>query len=467
MPHVHAFDDDALGEMDAVGIAEAIRFGTVSRSEVTDAAITRTEKMNPALNGLAYEAFDRARHRARHPYGGFFDGVPTFVKDNVDVAGMPTMHGTDAWRPRPAAVDGEFGRVFLATGLNPLGKSRMPEFGFSASAEHPRDGAVRNPWHTDHTPGASSSGAAAFVASGAVPIAHANDGGGSIRIPAACTGLVGLKPTRGRLPLERQMQKMPIRLGVNGVLTRSVRDTAAFLREMERAWPARALPAVGDVRDPGRRRLRVAVFTRSLVRECAPEVHGATLKVAAQLEALGHRVEHVDRLPVRAGFVDDFLHYWALLAFAVVRSGHREISRDFDRTRLDSLTLGLDRRAAANLHRLPMAMARLASTRRSTNQLFRTFDVTLMPTVAHEPPRIGHLDPTADYEQIMSRLIDWVAFTPLHNVTGDPAISLPLAESAAGLPLGMMFAAPAGGEATLLELAYELEAAQPFRRIQD
>ena len=148
----------------------------------------------------------RARARAATPYGGFFDGVPTFVKDNTDVSGMPTMHGTDAWQPRPAAADGDFTKVFLSTGLIPLGKTRMPEFGFSASAEHPRHGPVRNPWDTDRTPGASSSGASVFVASGAVPIAHANDGGGSIRIPASCTGLVGLKPSRGRLPLERQMQ---------------------------------------------------------------------------------------------------------------------------------------------------------------------------------------------------------------------------------------------------------------------
>ncbi len=171
------------------------------------------------------------------PAGGVFGGVPTFIKDNVDVAGQPTMRGTDAWAPFDAAADGEFARSYLATGPVSLGKTRLSEFGFSASAEHPRLGPVRNPWNVDYTAGASSSGSGAFVAAGVVPIAHANDGGGSIRIPAACNGLVGLKPSRGRLPLDEEMRRMPVRIVTNGVLTRSVRDTAAFYREAERIWP--------------------------------------------------------------------------------------------------------------------------------------------------------------------------------------------------------------------------------------
>jgi amidase len=238
MSPVCAFGDDALGDLDAVGLVEALRSGSVSAAELVEAAIARTEAVNPTLNGLAHEAFDRARKRANSPtpYGGFFDGVPTFVKDNVAVEGMPTMQGTDAWDPKPMAADGDFARVFLATGLVPLGKTQMSEFGFSASAEHPRIGPVRNPWNPDFTAGASSSGAGAFVAAGAVPIAHANDGAGSIRIPAAVNGLVGLKPTRGRLPLDEQAARMPLHLVANGVVSRSVRDTAAFFREAERAY---------------------------------------------------------------------------------------------------------------------------------------------------------------------------------------------------------------------------------------
>lgn len=159
MPRVHAFGEDALGEFDAVGLARAIRAGAVSRTDVAEAAIARAEAVNPALNGLAYNAFERARKTASAiPAAGYFSGVPTFVKDNVDVAGQPTMRGTDGWSPRDAPADGEFAKLYLATGPTLLGKTQMSEFGFSAAAEHPRLGPVRNPWNTDCTAGASSWG---------------------------------------------------------------------------------------------------------------------------------------------------------------------------------------------------------------------------------------------------------------------------------------------------------------------
>ena len=467
MTRIHGFRDDALGDLDAVALVEELASGHVSVPELVDAAIARTEAVNPTLNGLAYEAFDRARARANapRPYGGYFNGVPTFVKDNVAVADMPTMHGTDAWDPRPAVIDGDFARAYLATGLVPLGKTQMSEFGFSASAEHPRLGPVRNPWNPDHTAGASSAGSAAFVAAGVVPIAHANDGGGSIRIPASCNGLVGLKPSRGRLPLDKDMRQMPLRIVANGVVTRSVRDTAAFYREMERVSRNPKLPPIGDVTQPSKQRLRIAVCTESIAREASPEVRELTLKTAALLEELGHRVTPIDN-PIPQHFAGDFLLYWSFLAFALVRGGRRSFGASFDRTRLDNLTLGLDRFTGRNLHRLPQAIARLSRVRRITSRQYGTYDAVLTPTVADETPRIGHLDPTADYQQIIDRLIEWVAFTPLQNATGEPAISLPLAESAAGMPVGMMFAGPVGQEARLLELAYELEEARPWPRIQ-
>ena len=469
MPRVHAFGDDALGELDAVGLADAIRAGSVSRADVVEAAIARTEAVNPAVNGLAYPAFAQARETASSASAGaadgFFGGVPTFIKDNVDVAGQPTMQGTDAWLPREAVTHGEFTRLYLASGLVSLGKTQLSEFGFSASAEHPRLGPVRNPWDTDYTAGASSSGSGAFVAAGVVPIAHANDGGGSIRIPAACNGLVGLKPSRGRLPLDPELRRMPVVIVTNGVLTRSVRDTAAFYRESERIWRNPKLAPVGDVTRPGRQRLRIAVLTRSVQRECSPEVRELTLKTAGLLEELGHRVEHIDEPPVPASFADDFVLYWGILAMAMVRAGRRAFGETFDPTRLDSLTLGLDRHTSRNVHRLPLAIVRLRRLRRRTAQFFATYDAVLTPTLADETPRVGYLAPT-DYQQVIDRLISWVAFTPLQNVTGEPAISLPLAQSADGMPVGMMLAADSGQEALLLELAYELEEARPWARIQ-
>jgi amidase len=465
---VHAFEDDALGELDAVALTDAIKSGRVTRAEAVEAAIARTEAVNPALNGLACQAFDQARAKAleRGSDGEFFAGVPTFVKDCVDVAGLPTMSGTDAWVPLRAATDSDCARLYLAAGLISLGKTQLPELGLAGSAEHPRLGSVRNPWNTDYTAGGSSSGSAALVAAGAVPIAHGNDGGGSVRIPASCNGLVGLKPSRDRLPLDDKPRLVPLRVLANGVLTRSVRDTAAFYREAERIWRHPTLPPIGDVRHPGTQRLRIAVVTRTAKRECSPELRELTLKSAELLEGLGHRVDYVETLPVSSSVTDDFVQYWALLAKWQVTTIERAFGDTFDRSRLNNLTLGLDRYARRNMHRLPVAIARLRSTRRRTAQFFGTYDAVLAPTLADETPRLGYLDPTADSQQIIDRGVSWNAFAPLQNVTGEPAISLPLAESASGMPVGMMLHADVGREARLLELAFELEEARPWTRIQ-
>jgi len=466
MTRVHAFGDDALGELDAVGLVARIQSGEVSVPDVVAAAIARAERVNPELNAIAHTAFLRARQESLDPRGGFFAGVPTFVKDNVDVAGLPTQHGTDAWQSRPRREDGDFARMFLATGLVPLGKTQLSEFGFNASAEHSRLGPVRSPWDLERTAGASSAGSAAMVASGAVPIAHANDGGGSIRIPAAVNGLIGLKPTRDRLAQDRMMREMPVRIVSDGVLTRSVRDTAAFYREAEKVYRNLALPPIGDLTRPGKARLDIAMVTEGIGRSASPEVHDLTLKTAARLEELGHRVHHIEQ-PLPDRLADDFLLYWSLLALFMVRAGRRTFGRSWDPGQLDNLTLGLAQHSARRLHKLPVAIARLRMSGRWSRRFFEKYDAVLTPTLATETPKLGHLAPTSDYDTIMDRLLDWVAFTPLQNATGDPAISLPLATTAAGLPQGMMFAAGAGREATLLELAYELEEAAAWPRIQD
>jgi amidase len=462
---IHAFGDDALGAHDAVGLVEALHAGEVSVPEVVDAAIARAQRVQPELNGIAQETFERAREEARAPRPGFFAGVPTWFKDNVDVAWLPTMNGTDAWTPVPAKKDGDFARMYLATGLVPLGKSQLSEYGFSPSAEHPRIGPVRSPWDTRHTAGASSAGSSAMVAAGVVPIAHANDGGGSIRIPASVNGLVGLKPTRDRLAQDALMRQMPVRIISDGVVTRSVRDTAAFFRETEKVYRALHLPPIGDLTRPGRGRLRVGVHTAGVGRGATPEVTELTLKVAAVLEELGHQVEQVDA-PVSASFPDDFLLYWSSLAFFLKRSGRRLHGRSWEPANLDNISLGLAAYARRNLHRMPGAIRRLRRSRLASAEFFEKYDVALTPTLAAETPRIGWLDPTQDYELVMDRILDWVAFTPLQNATGDPAISLPLTTTVGGLPQGMMFGAGAGREATLIELAYELEEAMPFARIQ-
>lgn len=464
MTRVHAFDDDALGTLDAVGLVTAIQEGEVSIPEVVDAAIARTTLVQPDLNAVACVAYDRARSEARDPRGGYFAGIPTLLKDNVDVAGMPTQQGCDAYRARPVERDGDVARMFLATGLVPIGKTQLSEFGFSPSAEHPRLGPVRSPWDTARTAGASSAGAGALVAAGAVPLAHGNDGGGSIRIPAAVNGLVGLKPTRDRLAADRLNRQMPVRIVADGVLTRSVRDTAAFLREAEHVYRALRLPPIGDVTGPGRKRLRVAVHTAGIGRAASPEVAELTLKTARLLEELGHEVEQVDH-PAPPTITEDFLVYWAMLAMLIHRSG-RTLGPGWDPSRLDNFTRGLDRHCRRRMHRLPGAIARLRRVGRVSAAFHATYDVALAPTLAHATPLVGHLDPMLDYDTVLDRILDWVAFTPWQNATGDPAISLPLATTSEGLPQGMMFSAGAGREALLLELAYELEEASPWASIR-
>ena len=221
--------------------------------------------------------------------------------------------------------------MFLATGLVPIGKTQLSEYGFSASAEHARLGAVRSPWSTDHTAGASSAGTAALVAAGAVPFAHGNDGGGSIRIPAAINGLVGLKPTRGRLAQDRALRQMPVRIVSDGVLTRSVRDTAAFLREAERVYRDLRLAPVGDVRGPvARAPFRGGRDRRHRGRRDA-RGRGAHPRTAELLESLGHRVEWIEQ-PMPASFKDDFLLYWSSLASAITATGRLEHGRSWDAT---------------------------------------------------------------------------------------------------------------------------------------
>ncbi len=376
------------------------------------------------------------------------------------------MQGTDAFAPTPAQHDGDFARMFLATGVVPLGKTRLSEYGFSASAEHPRLGPVRSPWSTEHTAGASSAGSAALVAAGAVPLAHANDGGGSIRIPAAVNGLVGLKPTRGRLSQDRTLRQMPVRVVADGVVTRSVRDTAAFLREAEKVYRDLRLAPVGDVTHGSRARRTIAVLTDSIDTQATPEVESLTRATAELLESLDHHVEWIDQ-PVPTSFKDDFLLYWGVLASAVIASGRLEHGRSWDASRLDELTHGLDRHCRRNLRRVPGAITRLRRTGRLAHQLHASYDVVLTPTLARETPRIGWLDPMQDYETVLDRLLQWVVYTPWQNASGAPAISLPLATTAAGLPHGMMLAADRGQETMLLELAYELEEAHPWLLLRD
>jgi amidase len=463
---VHVFADDALGTRDATGVAAAIRDGEISALDAVDAAIARAERLAARVEAIAYADFEAARARAAaiRPNGAF-SGVPTFVKDNVDVRGLPTNHGTRAYAGRRATVDDAIARQYLAQGVIPLGKSKLPEFGFNASTEYAEDPPTANPWDPAYSAGASSGGSAALVAAGAVPIAHANDGGGSIRIPAAACGLVGLKPSRGRVLATRSSRSLPLRIVSDGVLTRTVRDTAGFLAAAERYRRNRALPPIGRVDGPASTRLRIGVLLDSPTgHPTDDETRAAVRRAADELADLGHDVTPL-RPPVTGQFVEDFTLYWGMLAFLVASTGRWALGRDFDRTRLDNLSTGLRRMFGRSATRVPPALYRLRRSTRLYQQSFTDHDVVMSPVLSHTTPELGHLSPRQPFERLLDRLQRYVGFTPLNNTAGGPAMSLPLGRTATGLPIGVHFSAPIGAERRLLALAYEIEQAHPFPTI--
>ena len=463
--HVHAFRDDALGHDDATEIARRISAGEVSAHEVAQAAIARAQLLQPSLNAVAFEAYDRALASADKPHTGLFAGVPTIIKDNTDVAGMPTNQGSAAVDSAPAKSDSAFAQQLLSTGLVNLGKSRMPEFGFNASTEYVGADPVRNPWNLEYSAGASSGGSAALVAAGAVPIAHANDGGGSIRIPAATCGLVGLKPSRGRTVLDAADKSLPIRIIGQGVVTRSVRDTANFFAAAETYYRNPKLAPVRLVEGPAATRLRIGVMVDSITgTPTDDDTRAAVAKTAELLAGLGHHVEEA-AIPVGQSFIEDFSVYWGFLSFAIAVGGKQMYGPSFDKSKTDSLSKGLAAMYRKKMAKTPQTLYRLRRTYQQYAQMFQQFDVILSPVLAHTTPELGYLSPDQSFEDLFAKLVTYTAFTPLNNASGGPAMSLPLHQSRDGLPLGMHFSADHGDERTLLELAFELEQASPWAQI--
>ncbi|MBT1193594.1 amidase [Rhodococcoides kroppenstedtii] len=452
---VSVFADDALGRHDAVGLADALRRREISPDEVL--AATRDRLAAAAdLNAVVGSVFETPV--AGSPAGPF-GGVPTLLKDNSDLAGVPTGVGSEIVREVPVSSHGPVARELLRMGLTIIAKSTLPEFGLSASTEFPTRPPTRNPWHTGYSSGASSGGSAALVAAGAVTLAYANDGGGSIRIPAACCGLVGLKPSRGRFVLPTVEKMLPVPIVADGVVTRTVRDTARFWAEADR-HSSRSLRPIGSVTGPSARRLRVGLVLSSLAGSGIDDAtRQATEDAAAVVESLGHRVEPIDRLPIDAGFPDDFVRYWSFLAFALQRStprAPRTTVRDFD-----PLTVGLADRFRRDAWRLPAVIRRLRRAAADYASMFASVDVVLSPVTGKATPPLGYLSPRVPFDLLLERLTDVAVFTPLHNVVGAPAISLPLGPPSPA-PLGAMFSARQGDDRTLLELAFELEQAAPW-----
>jgi len=457
--------NDPFATLDATAQAELVRRRQASPSELVEAAIARIEAMNPAVNAVVTKLYDRARAQAAGPVGdGAFAGVPFLLKDLIAYQGVRNTSGSRALFGATGQRSFPFVERVEQAGLIVLGMTNTPEFGLIDTTEPLLFGPSANPWDLTRSTGGSSGGAAAAVASGMVPFAHASDGGGSIRIPASNCGLFGLKISRGRAVPGRPPAPagMPD-ISVNHCLSRSVRDSARFLSVTEQREGGPFTP-VGFVADPGPRGLKIALIregTNGLKAE--PEIDRAVLSTARLCEGLGHRVEPA-RWPFDGdAFLKAFIDIWAVQAAGAVAAVSRAVGRPPGPNLFEPWTLGLAARGGRlSADQVAAAVEILDRTTRAMEQFFQRYDVVLSPVLRHPAKKLGDHDTGQPFDRLMAKAVDNVAYTPLFNATGQPAMSLPLAWTRGGLPIGIQFGAALGQEARLIGLAYQLEAARPW-----
>jgi amidase len=465
---------DDYANYDGLGLAELVRNKEVSPAELVEAAIARIERHNGTLNAVVYKGFEDARRQARGELPmGPFHGVPFLIKDlGMPVAGWPRTCGSRFARDLVDKEDGGLTRRYRASGVIPLGKTNTPEFGITGTTESGLLGPCRNPWNPDHIAGGSSGGAAAAVAAGMVPLAHASDGLGSIRIPAACCGLVGLKVTRDRNPNLPDGYDYALGNVVDHVVSRTVRDSAAMLDATGVPEPGAPYPAPPKARPyleevaaaPGRLRIAWSSETPS-GRPIDPEVQAALEATAQLLKDLGHEViERGLGIDYRALYASRGPAGAANFAAGMARL-IEEIGREPEESELEPLTwasykAGL-RQTGADVMR---SLQETRMLNRATLAAFEDIDVYLCPVMGEPPPAIGFIDPVnLEPKEVNRRQGRVFPFTPPFNFSGQPSMSLPLAMSASGLPIGMMFTAKYADEATLFRLAGQLEKEAPWK----
>lgn len=468
---------DELADLDATATADLVSSGGASPAEVVDAAIDAVEALNPTLNAVIVEQFDAARERAAGPLpDGPFRGVPFLWKDiGLAVAGEPLYLGSRFLRDHDhrSAVTCYLARKFLDAGVVSLGRTNVPELGTLVTTEPLAFGASRNPWDTAHSTGGSSGGSAAAVASRMVPAAHANDGGGSIRIPASECGLVGLKPSRGRVSMGPAAGDSWAGATIDGTLTRSVRDTAAFLDVISGPMPGDPYVAPAPRRPfaeevgAGTGRLRIGVATTSAVTgDAHPDCMTAVEATLTVLEAMGHDVDPGAAPPFDE--VEFGMNYAGVVGAWVARDVGQWGEWVGEAVPLDILEP--HNRALLEGGRTVTATDYIASvqwlqgyTRRVAQWWADGWDLLVTPTLGEPPPPLGEFGPEADNPAAaLLRCLPIMPFLAAFNVTGQPAISLPLHQNAAGLPVGVQFVAAWGREDLLIRVASALEEALPW-----
>lgn len=455
-----AWVEDEFSALDAVGQAELVRNGKVTPLELVDAAIARIEAVDPAVNALASAAFEQARERARNaPASGPLAGVPTLLKDLLPYPGLPLALGSRTFAGNVAQAGCPYTDAIDAAGMIVLGKTATSELGLLGTTESLACGPTRNPWDLARSTGGSSGGAVAAVAAGMVPLAHASDGGGSIRGPASFCGLFGFKPSRGRHLHTGPVSDSPFGFILSDhCVSRSVRDSAAWLAITERTGADSAWPAIGFVTEPAQRRLRIGIHQRtSFGRAPDPDVARALERTVALCEALGHDVIACAGPAFAAhDTCEAFFDLAGASAAAVMAQlGRTDGFEPF--TRALAERSGPDPAAA-----MSAALAIFHEAQEEADRRFDRLDVLLSPTVPFTAFPLGRIGPDSTPDTVIPFTQDLAGYTAIASIAGWCAMSVPLMTSDTGLPIGMHFSAPRGQDETLLRLAYELEAAAPW-----
>jgi amidase len=454
--------EDAFSGIDAVGQAALVRAKKVSSLQLVDAAIARIEAANPKINAVVAEYFDKARRRAKAPLPASpLSGMPYLIKDLNEVKGEVATSGSRLMAKHVGAENNLMVQKAVDAGMIILGKTNTPEFGLMASTEGILLGACHNPWNLDYSTGGSSGGAAAAVASGMLPVAHASDGGGSIRIPASCCGMFGLKPSRGRMNFGAT-ERMPGDIAVENCISRSVRDSAmVFSLSEDTSAHARFAPT-GFVSGPAKKRLKIGFSTLSYYGKQPRNDVKASLEATASLcEGLGHQIIEVKNPVSGQEFTDAFLTVWASGPAQLVQLA-MSLKLQPDAV-LEPWTLGLAEYFAKKpKDALAKSLAYFKTVEAETDAFMARYDAWLTPVVLSTPPKLGEQAPTVPFDTLYERISNYVVYTPIHNVAGTPAMSVPLGWGKNGLPIGSQFAAAKGHEGLLYALAYELEQAQPW-----